>query len=302
MIYTVTPNPNIDYYMTPRGVPAIGAINRAAEESYFPGGKGVNVSILLARLGADTRATGFVAGYVGRMLEEMLAAEGCCSDFVRLPAGETRINLKLTGQYETAFNGRGPAVPPEAVEALEERLSWLTSADTLVLSGNLQADLTMASLLSAAGNSRLVVDTEGEALLSALPYEPFLVKPNREELSALLVKPLETETAILEGAKALQAQGAQNVLVSLGGDGALLLAKNGAVCRARANCGGQVLSTVGAGDSMVAGFLYGYDLDSSPETALRWGVAAGTATAFSPVLANRPAVEAVLKTVTIEMI
>lgn len=293
MIYTVTVNPNIDYYMTLRSAPALGAINRAASESCFAGGKGINVSIMLTRLGIENRALGFTAGFVGEMLEKMLAQEGCACDFVRLPQGETRINVKLTGENETAFNGCGPALDVAAEAALLRKLDALESTDVLVLSGNVQpsARELFAAMMRRAkdAGAALVVDTEGDALRESLQFAPLLIKPNREELSALTGRPLTSLHEVCRAAKSLQSAGARNVLVSMGADGALLIGEDGVCRRARSAKKGNVLSTVGAGDSMVAGFLAGL-LRGGAETALRMGTAAGTATAFAPILAEREAV------------
>lgn len=289
MIYTVTTNPNIDYYMTLGAPLAVGAINRAASEACCAGGKGINVSIMLSRLGVSNRALGFTAGHVGDMLERMLAQEGCVCDFVRLSRGETRINVKLTGTCETAINGKGPTPEPHDADALLRRLDALSKADTLVLSGNVQsgaADLFERLMQRAAdAGAALVVDTEGAALTAALRYRPLLVKPNREEFAALCGRPLDTLDAVQEAARELQRCGAQNVLVSMGADGALLLGSDGICRRAWTDAQGCVVSTVGAGDSMVAGFLAG--LSGGLDEALRLGTAAGTATAFAPVLAAR---------------
>ena len=304
MIYTVTTNPNIDYYMTFTKPATLGEINRAASESCFPGGKGVNVSIMLSRLGVKNRALGFTAGFAGQMLEQMMRSEGCACDFVRLNAGETRINVKLTGQNETAFNGKGPAIDDEAAQVLLARLDGLTADDILVLSGNLQSsagNLFMQLMEKAAFcGAALAVDTEGEALRSALRYRPLLVKPNREELGALLGRSLDSIQAVASAARELQAAGAQNVLVSMGGDGALLLSRDGVCRRAETAAQGTVVSTVGAGDSMVAGFLAGLCETGDSAQALRLGAAAGTATAFSPVLADASMVERILPQIHVQ--
>ncbi len=293
MIYTVTVNPNIDYYMTLQSAPMLGAINRAASERCFAGGKGINVSVMLTRLGAENRTLGFTAGFVGEMLEKMLAQEGCVCDFVRLARGETRINVKLTGENETAFNGCGPEIDAAETAALLRKLDTLESGDTLVLSGNVQpsAKGLFTAMLQRAreAGAAPVVDTEGAALRESLQFAPLLIKPNREELSALVGKPLTSLHEVCRAARSLQNAGARNVLVSMGADGALLLGEDGIYRRAQVNAKGNVLSTVGAGDSMVAGFLAGL-LRGGAETALRMGTAAGTATAFAPILAERESV------------
>ena len=304
MIYTVTTNPNIDYYMTLSRAPEFGTINRAARECCFPGGKGVNVSIMLTRLGVPSCALGFTAGYVGRMLEDMLRGEGCECGFVRLAEGETRINVKLTGRDETAFNGRGPDVDAAAAQRLLDRLDALCADDVLVLSGNVQgsADGLFSAAMEKANVSgaALVVDTEGDALRGALRFRPLLIKPNREELSALMGRPLDGTASVAAAARELQAEGARNVLVSMGADGALLFSEDGMCRLARTAAQGTVVSTVGAGDSMVAGYLAGLAQTGTAEAALRLGTAAGTATAFSPVLAPRETVERLLLQIEIQ--
>ena len=289
MIYTLTLNPAVDYILR---LPAIteGATNRATSASVRFGGKGINVSLVLRELGVETTALGFSAGFTGEALEEELKRLGVLTDFVRLPDGMTRINVKLgTNAAETEINAPGPAVSPEALEALLAKLDGLTAADTLVLAGSvppsLPRDLYARILKRLDGRGiRFVVDTEGEALSATLPFRPFLIKPNRAELEALVGHSLPSEDALRSAAFSLCEAGARNVLISLGGDGALLLDEYGDFHAAPAATIHPV-STVGAGDSMVAGFLAG--VSRGYDYALKLGIAAGGATAAVEGVATR---------------
>ncbi len=299
MIYTVTLNPALDYVVHLPGGLRQGSVNRAAAAEMQFGGKGINVSCVLRALGVESTALGFTAGHTGAWLEQALAQQGLHTDFIRLPAGETRINVKLKAGAETDVNAPGPAIPPAAMAALRQKLTALGKGDTLVLAGSLPAGLppdTYGTLLkSGAGRgAELVVDAEGEALLDALAYRPFCIKPNRDELSGIFGRALSTDAEVTECAAALQQKGARNVLVSLGGEGALLLDETGCTHRAFAPAG-TVQNTVGAGDSMVAGFLAGWHAAGSYAEALRWGAAAGSATAFSAGLANGESIQKLLE-------
>lgn len=298
MIYTVTLNPAIDLVVRLDGPLQADAVNRAAGEEYVLGGKGINVSGVLAELGCPSVALGFVAGATGVWLEQGLAARGLRTDFIRLPAGMTRINLKLKDGRETEINGAGPTVPPEAVEALLRKLDALQSGDVLVLAGSLPAGLpadtyeTMLARLEGRG-VQTVVDASGPLLEQALRSRPFLIKPNREELAQAVGRAVNTEAETEQAARELQARGARNVLVSCGGDGALLLEESGAVhCAAAPR--GIVVNSVGAGDSMLAGFVAGWLQSGSFTSALRLGIACGSATAFSLGLAGRSQIDALL--------
>lgn len=298
MIYTLTLNPNIDYFMRLRAPAALGTVNRAEREWLLPGGKGVNVSLVLTQLGAPTRALGFVAGESGELFLRLLRTYHCPSDFIRLPHGQTRINVKLAGPDETAFNGKGPDLTQQALAALLEQLACLSGSDTLVLSGNAPANLPAAfdalAQLANARRARLVVDTAGPALRRALDFHPFLIKPNADELSELCGAPVPDAAAAAELAQALRAGGVQNVLVSLGADGAVLAADDGRIYRAQTAGEFPVRSTVGAGDSMLAGFLAGLSAGQGPDSALRLAAAAGTATACSDGLADQAEIQVML--------
>jgi 1-phosphofructokinase len=295
MIWTLTFNPALDYALY---VPEFicGKTNRSAREQLDFGGKGVNVSYVLHELGVPTVALGFIAGFTGQALRSSLEQTGVACDFVELSEGLTRINVKIKGRQESEINAQGPTISSDALDQLYEQLDRIPSGDTLVLAGSVPASLPqdvyetiMARLQDHA--IRFVVDAEGQLLLRVLPFRPFLIKPNRDELCALVKRPLVCDADIEAAAHYLQAKGARNVLVSLGGDGALLLDEQGVVHRADA-VGGKPINTVGAGDSMVAGFLAG--IEQGYDYALRLGVAAGGATACSPVLATRQEIEGLL--------
>ncbi len=297
MIYTVTLNPAVDYTLWMKEL-STGELNRPTDTALSFGGKGVNVSCVLTVLGVQNRALGFIAGAVGEMLETGLHRLGVDTDFIRLAAGETRINVKIAADTETEINARGPQVDEAAITRLEAQVSALADGDTLCLCGSLpqgcKADVYTRLLSCVTSKSiRTVVDTTGDALLKALPYRPYLIKPNRDELAALVGRVLPDEANVLTAAHELQEKGARNVLVSLGGDGALLLAEDGAVYRREAYRG-NVRGTVGAGDSMVAGFLTALESGADIAEALRFAVAAGSATAFSDGLATRERIEALL--------
>lgn len=295
MIYTVTFNPALDYVMQVSSF-LPGETNRAEGEELQVGGKGINVSIVLARLGMENTALGFLAGDTGELLRTRLERLGVTTDFVFLPAGYTRINVKLKGQVETELNGRGPDIPQSAVEELWEKLDRLKEGDTLILSGSIPSPLsphTYADILKRLGSKgiRFVVDAAGDLLAHSLPCHPFLVKPNHRELGELTGRELSPDDlpALTEAAQELRRQGAQNVMVSLGKHGAILAAQDGNVYVQKTPVG-QLTNSVGAGDSMVAGFLTAWD--KGYEEALRLAVAAGSATAFSLGLAAKEEIEA----------
>ena len=301
MIYTLTFNPAIDYILR---LPVLreGKTNRAASASIQFGGKGINVSRMLAARGVTSTALGFAAGFTGEALTAHLTEAGISADFISLPEGHTRINVKLKtpqGAYpETEINASGPAIPPNCLEALYNKLDALREGDTLVLAGSIPSSLpqdTYSSVMERLSGRgiRFAVDAEGELLTDTLSYAPFLVKPNRAELEGIAGADLTTDAALKDAAASLRERGARNVLVSLGGDGALLLDESGEYHRAYAPAI-QAVNTVGAGDSMVAGFLAG--IDRGYGYALRLGIAAGSATASGEGLASRDAVRAILET------
>jgi len=288
MIYTITLNPSLDYHLF---VPSLhfGVTNRAEGDRITFGGKGINVSVILTRLGIPNMALGFVAGFTGDELCRHLTEEGLSHDMIRLERGNTRINVKLHAEHETDINGTGPVLTADAVEVMLGKLSLLNGGDTLVLSGSIPKSLpqsTYAVIMDRLSEKgiRFVIDAEGEVLTATLPHHPFLIKPNLRELSMLTGRELTTDDEILIAARDLQARGAENVLVSLGGRGALLLDRRGE-CHVAPALGGAPVNTVGAGDSMVAGFLSG--VSDGYEVALRMGLAAGGATACAEGLATR---------------
>ena len=290
MIYTLTLNPAVDYIVQ---VPdyTLGAINRTAEEQLLSGGKGINVSWVLKNLGIPNIALGFTAGFTGELLANMLERQGIQSDFIPLPQGQTRINVKIKTEQETDINGQGPLIDPDDLEKLSKKLSMLKDGDTLVLAGSVPLgipDTIYGDILSSLQERDIltVVDATGSLLTNALPYHPFLIKPNLNELEEIFGENLPTRDDICRCAKELQQRGARNVLVSLGGDGALLVCEDGQVLFQSAP-EGKVINTTGAGDSMVAGFLAGFAEHKNFTYALLMGIAAGSASAFSENLATK---------------
>lgn len=282
MVLTVTCNPALDYLMT---APALrpGETNRAEETNLRAGGKGLNVSRMLAAFGVETRAVSFSAGDTGAMLEAMLAPEPFSTEWIRLPRGRTRINVKLSAAEETEINAPGAPVPEEAFGVLAARVSRLRAGDTLCLCGSLAPGMgadSYARLLAATpAGVKTVVDAVGEPLRQALAHRPFLIKPNREELSRLVGRSLSTLSQTERAAQWLRQQGAETVLVSLGGEGALLVTGAGVWYQPAPR--GTVRCSVSAGDSMIAGFLAALSRGEPPVAALRLAVATGSAVAFA---------------------
>ena len=295
MIYTVTFNPAIDYLMQVGDI-NFGKTNRSITEEIHFGGKGINVSAVLSELRVDTTALGFTAGFTGEALEKAVGEMGVKADFIRLKKGNTRINVKLKGNEETEINAAGPHIEGDELNRLFEKLESIKSGDTLVLAGSIPASLPkdvyekIAEKLQNKG-IRLVVDATGNLLLKVLKYKPFLIKPNRQELEEIIGKEIKTEDELISAANVLKEKGAENVLVSLGSEGAILLASNGKVYRQSA-FKVKAINTVGSGDSMIAGFLAG--CEKGYEYALKLGAAAGAATAALPALATKEKIEEVL--------
>lgn len=293
MVYTVTFNPALDYVVRVDNF-TLGAVNRTVQEHIFYGGKGINVSAVLANLDYDNIALGFVAGFTGEEIERGAKTLGFGSDFIHVKNGMTRINVKLKAEDETEINGMGPEIMPEDVEALLEKLDKLVRDDVLVLSGSIPASVSdriyeaIMERLDGRG-IRIVVDATKELLLNVLEFHPFLIKPNNHELGELFGVELHTDEAIIHYAKQLLERGAQNVLVSMAGDGAILITGDGQVLK-RKPPKGTVRNSVGAGDSMVAGFVAGYLNSGNYEEALKLGTAAGSASAFSDGLATGQAI------------
>ena len=298
MIYTVTFNPAIDYVVHLNGSFKLGGINRNAFEDFQFGGKGINVSNVLRTLGIDTAALGFVAGFIGDGLENGLRDMGLKTDFIHVKEGMTRVNVKIKADEETELNGIGPVITDSDMDKLIEKLDKITADDVLVFSGSIPKCLpgdTYEKLMARLDGRGIpiAVDAEKDLLVNVLKYHPFLIKPNNHELGAIFGKVLKTDEEIAECAKKLQEMGARNVLISMAGDGAMLLDEKGGVHRI--GCPkGKVQNSVGAGDSMVAGFLAGYMQTGDYEYALKLGTATGSATAFSIGLASKPLIDELL--------
>lgn len=289
MIYTVTFNPSLDYVVQVEHFQG-DAVNRTSEEHVYPGGKGNNVAVIASNLGMKSRALGFKAGFTGAAMEQMLQEFGCDTDFIALEEGVTRINVKVKSDEEFEINGQGPRIPDEKIRQLYEKLDALESGDVLVLSGSipntLPDDMYERIMERLAGTGvRISVDATKDLLMNVLKYHPFLIKPNNHELGEMFGVTLESDDEIAEYARKLQEMGARNVLVSMAGDGAILVTEDGSVLK-QLPPAGEVVNSVGAGDSMVAGFLAGYLKTGSYEEALKLGTAAGSATAFTSWLAD----------------
>ena len=294
MIYTVTFNPSLDYIVSVADF-KLGLTNRTDSELLLPGGKGINVSTVLQNLGIANTALGFIAGFIGEEIRCEVEKLGVKSSFITLEEGVSRINLKLKSIDGTEINGQGPDIPEEAVEKLMAQLDALTSEDTLVLAGSIPATLPddiyekiMARLRDR--KVRIVVDATRDLLLKVLAHHPFLIKPNNHELGEIFGVTLSERADVIPYARKLQERGARNVLVSMAGKGAVLLAENGEVYEAEAPKG-ILKNGVGAGDSMVAGFLAGYGENADYGHAFRMGVASGSASAFSEQLATKQEIE-----------
>ncbi|MBQ9239471.1 MAG: 1-phosphofructokinase [Treponema sp.] len=301
MIYTVTVNPSLDYIVD---VPqfATGVVNRSRKEVINAGGKGINVSIVLKNLGVPNRALGFVAGFTGSEIESRLVARGVETDFIHLAAGVSRINVKLRSEMETEINGEGPDVTDTDIQALYKKLAVLNADDMLVLAGSIPAALpqTFYSDIMARLEKNgvlFVVDAAGDVLKKSVEYHPFLVKPNNYELGDIFGVELTTRAAVIPYACELRRRGARNVLVSVGEAGAVLAAADGRVYQGAAPKG-ILVNSVGAGDSMVAGFIAGYAGNKSYREGLRMGLCAGTASACSAELATRDRVAELLAAYT----
>jgi 1-phosphofructokinase len=297
MIYTVTFNPAIDYVVKTEKI-ALGSVNRAASEQIYYGGKGINVSAVLAELGIRSKALGFTAGFTGEAIERGVEAMGIDADFVRLKEGTSRINVKIRAEEETELNGQGPHIDDEALSQLFKKLDRLKDGDTLILAGSIPNSLPsnvyerILEMLSDR-DIRTVVDASGELLVNVLKYKPFLIKPNDHELGEIFGVNISTYDGVVEYAVKLQAMGARNVLVSMAGSGAILLCENGRLIKCGV-CMGTVKNSVGAGDSMLAGFVAG-SAENDLDYALKLGTACGGATAFSEGLAQKELIFELLK-------
>lgn len=297
MICTVTFNPSLDYIVRVDDM-RLGMINRTTYEQVLPGGKGINVSIVLGNLGHVSRALGFLAGFTGAEIARRVSEAGVSADFIEVAEGMSRINAKIKSNEETELNGQGPLITEENIEELYAKLDVLGEGDTLVISGSvpntLPGDMYERIMARLEGRGvRIVVDAERDLLTRVLPYKPFLVKPNNIELGDIYGVTLETRDEVVPYAKRMQEAGAQNVLVSMAGEGGVLVSADGQVFQSPA-AKGTVVNSVGAGDSSVAGFLAGLIEAGSYEAAFRMALASGSASAFSDHLATRPEVEALM--------
>ena len=299
MIYTVTFNPALDYIVRVDDL-TLGQVNRVTYENVLPGGKGINVSIVLANLGHKSRALGFTAGFTGAEIERRMRDFGAECDFVHVAEGMTRINVKVKSNEESEINGLGPKVTDAEVDELFAKLDGLEEGDYLVVAGNvpstLPADMYERIMARLEGRGvHIAVDAERDLLTRVLPYHPFVIKPNNHELGDIFGVKLTTKDEVVPYAQKLQEKGARNVLISMAGEGAVFVGEDGTVSQSEAPRG-QVVNSVGAGDSMVAGFVAGWIETGDYDKAFRMGLCTGSASAFSPDLATRPEVEALLQT------
>jgi 1-phosphofructokinase len=299
VIYTVTFNPALDYVIRVDEL-TIGRVNRTSTEEVYYGGKGINVSAVLKTLDYDSIALGFIAGFTGEAIESGLKKQGINTDFIPLHDGISRINIKIKSSEETEINGQGPAITKEAIDNLFERIDRIQDGDILVLAGSIPStlpdDIYEKIMARVQGkNIRIVVDATKDLLMNVLKYNPFLIKPNNHELGEMFGVTLSNDEDIIRYARELQKLGARNVLISMAGDGAILVDETGKVYKMGVPSG-KVKNSVGAGDSMVAGFIAGYLRSGDYQTALRLGTAAGSATAFSEGLAQKDLVEKLYST------
>ena len=298
MIYTITFNPALDYISQVEKF-EIGKINRTKTEKILPGGKGLNVSTVLKNLGIESTALGFIAGFTGKELKRNIEEKGIKTDFIKVEKGITRINVKISSNEETALNGNGPEITEEDINKLLEKIQKITEEDMVILAGNIPRCINndiygIICKTLEKNNVTFVVDATKELLMNVLKYKPFLIKPNKEELEETFKEKIETKEEIIVHAKKLQQIGAQNVLISLGGEGAILVTTEGKEYYSKAPKG-KVLNTVGAGDSMVAGFIAGYEQSGDFEQAFKMGIATGSASSFSMNLATAEEVANLLK-------
>lgn len=296
MIYTVTFNPAIDYAIGVENLEP-GMTNRSTFEQLLPGGKGLNVSTILNHLGMENTALGFIAGFTGAEIKRSFEAFGGKSDFIELREGISRINVKIKSVEETEINAAGPVIDKEAVEQLMEKLNRLKEGDILILAGSIPSSMSdslysdIMKMLSDR-DIMIAVDATKDLLLNVMPYQPFLVKPNNHELGEIFGVTLNQREEVVPYAKKLQEKGARNVLISMAGEGAVLIAENGEVFMSEAPKG-QVKNSVGAGDSMVAGFIAGWCEKGDYAHAFKMGLSAGSASAFSELLATKQEIEQV---------
>ncbi|EPY2275620.1 1-phosphofructokinase [Clostridium sporogenes] len=297
MIYTITFNPALDYVVKVEDFKT-GNLNRTSYEKIYAGGKGINVSIVLNNLDVENVALGYIAGFTGEEIERRVRSFGCKTDFIRLKNGMSRINVKLKSKEESEINGTGPFINAEALDELFNKLDNLKEGDFLILAGSIPKTLpeniyeTIMERFREK-NIKFVVDATGELLLKVLKYKPFLIKPNHHELSELFGVEIKNEEEIIDYGRKLQTMGAENVLISMAGDGAIFISSKGKVIKSGVPKG-VLKNSVGAGDSMVAGFISGYLKNNNLEEAFKIGLATGSASAFSEGLASKEKVKEIL--------
>lgn len=297
MIYTVTFNPSLDYIVDVSKFQE-GVVNRTEHEKIFPGGKGINVSIILKNLGIENTALGFTAGFIGNEIKRLLNEKEVKSDFINVKVGVSRINVKIRSNQETEINGQGPNITDFEIKELYSKLNDLKEEDILVLAGSIPSIMPSSIYMDIMDylkdrNIKIVVDATKNLLTNVLPYKPFLIKPNNHELGEIFGVELVNKDDVIKYSKLLQEKGARNVLVSMAGDGAVLVAEDGQVFKSEAPSG-VLKNSVGAGDSMVAGFIYGYLVSNDYSNAFKYGVCTGSASAFSEELATKAEVDALL--------
>ena len=298
MIYTVTFNPSLDYIVDVTDFKT-GVVNRTTGEKIFAGGKGINVSMVLKNLGMSNTSLGFTAGFTGNEIKRLLGEKGVDTDFIEVEDGISRINVKLRSNEESEINGQGPAITEDNIKKLYEKLDCLKESDVLVLAGSIPdvmpSSMYMDIMKHLEGRGiNIVVDATRNLLTNVLAYKPFLIKPNNHELGEIFGVKIESKADVITYAKKMQEKGARNVLVSMAGDGAVLVAEDGSIFQSEAPKG-KVVNSVGAGDSMVAGFVAGWIEKQDYEHAFRMGISAGSASAFSEELATKPEVEALIE-------
>ena len=297
MIYTVTFNPSLDYIVTVKDFKT-GVVNRTVDEIIYPGGKGINVSMVLKNLEYDNTALGFMAGFTGDEICRLLEEKGVKADFIHVKKGVSRINVKLRSNEESEINGMGPAIEEKDIEKLYEKLDLLQDGDVLVLAGSIPSVMPESmymDIMKHLQNKKLdiAVDATKDLLVNVLPYHPFVIKPNNHEHGEIFGVTITEKDDVVKYAKKLQEKGARNVLISMAGEGAVLVTEDGQEFRAEAPKG-ELKNSVGAGDSMVAGFIAGYLATKDYGEAFKMGVCTGSASAFSEELATKAEVQALL--------
>lgn len=299
MIYTVTFNPSLDYIVKVDQF-RLGEVNRTADEIIFAGGKGINVSMVLQNLGFGSTALGFLAGFTGDEIQRLMEKQGVRADFIRVPKGISRINMKIRSEQESEINGQGPAIGEEEIKELYRRLDKLEDGDVLVLAGSIPGSMPESMYMDImkymqGKDLKIAVDATKDLLMNVLEYHPFLIKPNNHELGEIFDVTLKTREQVIPYARKMQELGAENVLVSMAGKGAVLVTADGEVYESSAP-EGKVVNSVGAGDSMVAGFIAGYLESGSYKEAFKKGICTGSASAFSERLATGKEVEKLMNT------